>query len=105
MKYSVQHQRSAQWWTGSAWSTTQTWFNATVASPGADQHRLERDVDAAERRPLLRRTPPRVDGSGNQDATPADTDVTAELVAPGHHGGERDDHRAQGQPGAAAGAS
>ena len=35
VKYSVQHQRSAQWWTGSAWSTTQTWFNATVASPGA----------------------------------------------------------------------
>ena len=35
VKYSVQHQRSAQWWTGSAWSTTQTWFNATVATPGA----------------------------------------------------------------------
>ena len=81
VKYSVQHQRSAQWWTGSAWSTTQTWFNATVASPGATSTGWSATW-----------TPPSagryyvyaaaVDGSGNQDATPADTDVTAELAGP-----------------------
>ena len=53
VKYSVQHQRSAQWWTGSAWSTTQTWFNATRRQPGCHQHRLERVVHASERRSLL----------------------------------------------------
>ena len=81
VKYSVQHQRSAQWWTGSAWSTTQTWFNAPC-EPGCDQHRLERVVDAAERRAATTSTRLRSTARGNQDATPADTDVTAQLASP-----------------------
>jgi DNA-binding beta-propeller fold protein YncE len=35
VQYAVMHRASGQWWTGSAWSTTQHWFDATLTDPGA----------------------------------------------------------------------
>lgn len=35
VRYAVMHQRSGQWWTGTGWSTTERWFDATVAAPGS----------------------------------------------------------------------
>ena len=35
VRYAVRHQRSGQWWTGSAWSTTQQWFDTVLDEPGA----------------------------------------------------------------------
>src|SRR4029077_15072049 len=32
---SVLHTSSGLWWSGSAWTSTETWFPATVASPGS----------------------------------------------------------------------
>ncbi len=35
LETAVQHMGSGQWWMGSAWSSTQTWFAVTPATPGA----------------------------------------------------------------------
>ena len=33
VRYAVQHAVSGQWWTGSAWATQRTWFDATLSAP------------------------------------------------------------------------
>ncbi|MCW2764945.1 MAG: hypothetical protein JWO11_904 [Nocardioides sp.] len=35
VRYSILHAYSGQYWTGSAWSTTRTWFDAALGAPGA----------------------------------------------------------------------
>ena len=81
VKYSVLHERSGRWWSGSAWGTTRTWFDATVDTPGA-----------ASSGWTATWTPPSAgsyhlyaaatDGSANQDPSPDETRVTLELAAP-----------------------
>ncbi len=81
VRYALMHAWSGQWWTGSGWSTTKRWYDATLGAPGAtsttwsatwtppsaDQYVVEAVA---------------VDGAGNGDPTPPTSSFTVTLASP-----------------------
>jgi DNA-binding beta-propeller fold protein YncE len=81
VRYAVQHRSSGQWWSGSDWSTTQQWLDATLASPGAASTAWSatwNPPSAGDYRVTARAT----DLAGNDDAAPPDAPFTVALAAP-----------------------